>query len=166
MTNIKPTHSEQYVSEIQYATFTIENRLFGLSLEDVREVNSDLSFTNIFHADPSVRGYMNIRGQIHLVIDMRVLLGAPASTTLENHRVVIFKPSLVETSGILVDKIGDVVKVSSDKIEERSGEQSKSLGLKTHADLIKCVCKLENELLVVLDSSAIIDAVCIANRAA
>jgi len=153
----------------QFCTFRIADRLFGLSLLDVREVNSELSFTKIFHADQSVRGYMNIRGQIHLVIDLRILLGFEPVTDFDEHRVVIFKPSVADSSGVLVDRIADVVEVGSDLIEERRTDDQSAFSPEKrgiNADLIKGVCRLKDELLVVLDSQKIIDSVCEANRQA
>lgn len=151
----------------QFCTFRIAGRLFGLSLLDVREVNSELSFTKIFHADQSVRGYMNIRGQIHLVIDLRILLGFEPMQDFDEHRVVIFKPSVADASGVLVDSIADVVEVSSDLMEERRKDDQTGFvpdKREINAELIKGVCRLKDELLVVLDSKKIVDSVRDANR--
>lgn len=153
----------------QFCTFRIANSLFGLSLLDVREVNSELSFTKIFHAHQSVRGYMNIRGQIHLVIDLRILLGFTPSEKFNEHRVVIFKTSIAESSGVLVDSISDVVEVDASLIDSQTSDKHADLSAAQggiDAALIKGVCRLKDELLVVLDSQKIVDAIRVAHRAA
>ncbi len=144
----------------QFCTFRISGRLFGLNILDVQEVNSVLAFTSIAHAPKAVRGYINIRGQIHLVIDLRVLLGFEQQTDFEDHRIVIFKPSVSEASGVLVDKIGDVVEMDVNEIEDRrkrsgDGYQGPERRQGASAALSAGVCKLKDELLVILDSERI-----------
>ncbi|MDH5637536.1 MAG: chemotaxis protein CheW, partial [Nitrospinota bacterium] len=61
--------------KLQLSTFRLNDRLFGVDIQDVKEINTEVTFTQIFHASKEVRGYVNIRGQIHLVLDLRILLG-------------------------------------------------------------------------------------------
>ncbi len=60
---------------MKICSFRLSDRLFGVNILDVKEVNSDIEITPIYHARDSIRGYMNIRGQIHLVVDLRTEFG-------------------------------------------------------------------------------------------
>lgn len=140
----------------QFCTFRISNRLFGVDILDVKEINTELSFTPIHHAPEEVRGLVNIRGQIYLVLDLRRVLGFSPGTAEESTRLILFKQSVGEAFGVLVDSIGDVVSVDRKQIEERRKQESPapSTEERRRADFGKGVCKLDEELLVILDPAA------------
>ncbi|QTA90486.1 chemotaxis protein CheW [Desulfonema magnum] len=143
----------------QFCTFQISERLFGVDILDVKEVNQETDFTPIFHAPKKVKGYVNIRGQIHLILDLRLFLGFESKKTDDASRVILFKPEVGDPFGVLVDQIGDVFEVDEARIEERvreehelpeGGEQGGAL------NLLSGVCKLENGLLVILNSRSLL----------
>ena len=141
------------ISRQQFSTFYLADRLFGVNILNVKEITPETSFTPIFHAPPEVKGYVNIRGQVHLVLDMRLLLGLNSRDVDNQSRVVLFKPEVGDDFGVLVDRIGDVVNVEEGNIEERRQEEQESdLPERRNAHLGVGVCKLEKELLVLLDS--------------
>lgn len=138
----------------QFCTFRIAERLFGVDILDVKEINPEAVFTPIFHAPKEVEGYVNIRGQIYLILNLRLLLGFEKKAVDDASRLVLFKPKVGEPFGILVDSIGDVVDVDVAQIEDHDKNKqglSKS-GKRKSADLWDGVCKLEEGLLVVLNS--------------
>ncbi|TYT75450.1 chemotaxis protein CheW [Desulfobotulus mexicanus] len=92
----------------QICTFIIEGEHYGLDILDVKEVHAGNRFTPIHHAPETVRGYVNIRGQIHLIVDLKVLLGHSPTPEKENTRILLFKPGAGEAFGVMVDAIGDV----------------------------------------------------------
>ena len=59
----------------QFCTFWISGRHLGVDVLDVKEINSEINLTPIFHAPKEVIGYVNIRGQIYLILDLRLILG-------------------------------------------------------------------------------------------
>ena len=133
-----------------YCSFWIGDHLFGIDILDVREINSEITFTPIFHAPPQVRGYVNIRGQIHLVIDPRIPLGLaenpPGGPTGKSRRqLLVFKPQVGETFALLVDRIGDIIQVPIDRIEP---PEASSAGTSVHS---AGVCKLDGQLMELLD---------------
>ncbi len=43
---------------IQFCTFRLSSRLFGINILDVKEVNADkINFTQVFHANKAIRIY-------------------------------------------------------------------------------------------------------------
>ena len=58
-------------SMLRYCTFRLSGRLYGVDIEDVKEINTEVNFTPIFHASREIKGYINIRGQIYLLLDLR-----------------------------------------------------------------------------------------------
>ncbi len=147
---------EQALTEVskkkQFCTFWIAGRMFGVDINYAREVNTNIDFTPIFHAPKEVKGYVNIRGQIYLVIDLPLLLGFETSNEQDTNRVVIFKNEVGESFGVLVDKIGDVIEVEEKEIEEVQKSSDKMLNDKKVIvdDLAEGVCRLDDTLLLLL----------------
>lgn len=135
----------------QFCTFQIAERLFGVDILDVKEINPEAKFTPVFHAPKEVEGYVNIRGQIYLILNLRLLLGFEKKAVDEASRLVLFKPQVEEPFGVLVDRIGDVVDVDVTQIENHDKDDQRDDKRKS-AELWDGVCKLEEGLLVVLNS--------------
>ncbi len=138
----------------QFCTFRIADRLFGVDILDVKEVNPEISFTPVYHAPKEVLGYVNIRGRIHLILDLRLLLGFESRHLDETSRIVLFKPHAGESFGVLVDRIGDVADVDETQIEDRrKNDQGHPEGHERRiSDLGIGVCRLKDELMVILNS--------------
>lgn len=142
-------------------TFRLSGRLFGVNITDVKEITMETSFTPIFHAPEEVRGYLNIRGHIHLVLDLNLLLGFGKTEVEADSRVVLFKPSVGESFGVLVDQIGDVVEVKENQIKKQSEEPvGKDINSFNHTKtkLTHGICQLDKELLVLLNSKKLLGA--------
>lgn len=150
-------------SVVQLCSFRLAGRLFGVNILDVKEVNSEIEITPIFHASESIRGYMNIRGQIHLVVDLRTEFGFERGTIESDSKVIIFKQKVDEPFGVLVDSIGDVVEVSLSEISDRreSEYNENDGGISDHRkarnNLCDGVCPLNQELMLVLNARGILN---------
>lgn len=153
--------STQLNDELQFCSFRLAGRLFGVDILDVKEVSSELRITPIAHAPSSVAGYLNLRGQIHLVVDLRRLFRFDPYVLTPKSRVVIFKSSVDEPFGVIIDCTDEVFKVRRDRIEERrkvgeilTTEQQERR--KASAELTQGVCRLEKDLMVVLNARGIL----------
>ena len=139
----------------QFCTFRISGRRFGVDILDVKEINSEVHFTPVFHAPPEVRGYVNIRGEVYLVLDLALILRFESREVDDSSRIVLFDPEAGESFGVLVDSIGDIVTINDEDIENRRGEDQGPPEEGTERrklDLGDGVCKLEEELLVLVKS--------------
>lgn len=145
-------------NKITFCTFWLAGRLCGVNILDVKEINMELRFTPIAHAPEEVIGYVNIRGQIYLVADMRQLMGFDKTESTKESRLIIFKDTVLESFAVLVDRIDDVVTVEKDEIlDRRKGEKNqgekKNEQRKDHYAIGGGVCKLEESIMVVINSS-------------
>jgi purine-binding chemotaxis protein CheW len=146
----------------QLCSFWIASRLYGVNILDTKEISSNNEITPVYHAPEVVRGYMNIRGQIHLVIDLRQLFGFEPSILDDSTRVILFKSNIDEPFGIIVDRLDDVVSVNKRQIEYLNNKQSmnKTDGFAVNSMYLKeitdAVCKLEKNLLVIINPGYIL----------
>ncbi len=137
---------------VTYCTFRAAGRWFGAPIQDVKEVNRQATTTWIPHAPCEVAGYVNIRGQIYLTLDVARLLRLRASADRERH-LILFKASVGPSFGIVVDEIGEITTVEEGWIEDFSSSASPFQGKDSieRADLVTKVCRCPMELLVVLE---------------
>jgi purine-binding chemotaxis protein CheW len=151
-------------SVVQMCTFRMAGRLFGVDILDVKEVNENVNITPIYHAPPNVCGYINIRGQILLVVNLHETFGLDQKQEGDQlgGKIVVFKQSVDEPFGILVDEVCDVVPIDPKRVVDRrssGGESSESRELRRIRDeMVIGVYPLERELLLVLNARRILVA--------
>lgn len=152
----------------QFSTFHLGDRLFGLDLMVIREINRILDITPVPHGRGYVRGLINLRGQIVTIIDLAVRLGLPTPPITEDSHNIILKTegelaairqadssnrltTSADLVGFLVDAIGDVVEADESSIEPPSANVSEAEGR-----FLSGVVKTDAGLLVLLDIKEIL----------
>ena len=136
--------------------------MYGVDILDVKEINADFSFTPISHAPDEIRGYVNIRGQIHLLLNLGLLLDLPDLTENSSKKMIVFKSTIGEPFGIEVDKVGDVVNVLPQQIEDRRKTISTDLAEERRSienNLIKGICKMEQTLMMILQAKNLLPTI-------
>ncbi len=145
----------------QFVTFWIDDNFFGINILQVKEVNSEFMITPLFHGSDAIQGYVNLRGEIYLILDLRIPLRL-SKINAGTNKLIIFKEAIAEPFGIIVDKVGDVVHVPENDIHEfhlPAGESTQKLNLLYEYQIIDGICKLPKNLLISLDASKILDII-------
>lgn len=104
------------LSERQLVTFFLGNDEFGVDIMHVREIIRLTAVTHIPQAPSYVEGVCNLRGNILPIIDGRARLGMPHRQSDGSTRVLVLDVSGTVT-GMLVDRVSEVLRVSSTAIE-------------------------------------------------
>lgn len=130
----------------QYCTFRLDGHLFGIPVETVQEVLRHQSMTVVPLAPKEVSGLLNLRGQIVVTVDLRVRLGlSERDADTPNVNVVVRTHD--GTVSLLVDQIGDVLEPPETSFEPVPDTVPACL-----REVVDAVCKLDGELLLVLDT--------------
>jgi purine-binding chemotaxis protein CheW len=136
--------------EFEYCTFYVNGHYFGLDVLHVQEITRYQEMTCVPLASPVVRGLINLRGQIVTAIDLRRRLDMGDRPEDEQPINVVVHTDDGAVS-LLVDEIGDVMKVSRDIFE------SPPETLQPPArDLIQGAYKLPDRLLLILDTERLV----------
>lgn len=105
----------------QICTFKLGRLLFGVAVLAVQEVVKDRPLTAVPQAPETVKGLLNLRGQILVAIDLRKRLLLPeASEDLPSKRLIIVR-SGEGSVALLVDSVGEVFEVTSETFEQMPG---------------------------------------------
>jgi len=137
----------------EYVTAEIGGELIGLPILRVQDVFIPESPTRVPLAPPEIAGVLNLRGRIVTVVDMRARLGLPRNED--------GKPPMAvgvdlrgESYGLLIDQIGEVLKLSDEGCEENPVNLDPRM-----AKLAGGVHRLDGQLMVVLDVDRVLEIV-------
>ena len=129
----------------EYVTVMIGGQLFGLPISRVQDVFMPDRVTRVPLSAPEIAGVLNLRGRIVTAIDMRRRLGLPPRTD--------DKPSMAvgielkgESYGLLIDTVGEVMKLSETTRESNPVNLDARLGRVSGG-----VHRLDGQLMVILD---------------
>jgi purine-binding chemotaxis protein CheW len=113
----------------ELVSFLLDGQLYGLDIRVVKEIHPNVSIVEVPLAPQHIRGLVNVRGQVVLVMDVAVVFGRKPRPILATSQIIILKtasevrnvrslrsdfdasPFGDKPVGFLVDDIGDVVQV-------------------------------------------------------
>jgi purine-binding chemotaxis protein CheW len=141
------------VERKQFATFLVDDCLFGIEVEKLQEVASITEITRVPLAPPGVRGLINLRGQIVTAIDLRRCLQLPERPGHElPMNLILYTDD--GCASLLVDQVGDVL-----GIDEATFEFPPETLEGRYRKLIRGTYKLAGRLLLVLDTEAVLNGI-------
>jgi purine-binding chemotaxis protein CheW len=135
----------------EYVTFTTAGQLFGLPIARVQDVFKPANITRVPLAAPEIAGVLNLRGRIVTAIRLSTRLDL-VSRTDAMAPMAIGIESGVESFGLLVDAVGEVLKLPDSEREANPINLDREL-----ARVSAGVFRLDGQLLVVLDVDRVLD---------
>lgn len=147
--NTKVQSAEGAITE--YVTAMIGGQLFGLPISRVQDVFMPERLTRVPLSSSDVAGVLNLRGRIVTAIDMRARLGLPKS---EEGRppMAVGVELRGESYGLLIDSIGEVLKLADDTRELNPVNLDPRL-----TKMAAGIHRLDGKLMVVLDVDRILE---------
>lgn len=141
------TNLKQVQGEILYhlVTFKLQNEEYGIDISSVQEIIRATDITPVPGAPVHVKGVINLRGKIIPVVNLRKRFNMPESDITEEQRIVVVELG-EKRLGMLVDSVSQVIKLSSNVIEDIPEE-----AVTFDENYIKGVGKLDQRLIIILD---------------
>jgi purine-binding chemotaxis protein CheW len=143
--------SEALDNVVEYVTATVGGQLFGLPISRVQDVFAPDRLTRVPLAPPEIAGLLNLRGRIVTAIDLRLRFGLDALAG-DAPRMAIGVEWKGESYGLLIDAIGEVLKLQTSDREDNPVNLDPGL-----ARVSAGVHRLDGKLLVVLDVDRVLD---------
>jgi purine-binding chemotaxis protein CheW len=140
------------LSDLQeFVTVVVDDQIFGLPIDRVHDVYIATSLTAVPLSPMQIKGLLNLRGRVVTAMCLRRRLGISDATHLEQNMAVGLEHH-GESFGLLVDSVGEVMKLGPDKLEPNP----------VHLDpnwvkLSKGVHRLDEKLLIILDVDAVLN---------
>ena len=136
----------------EYITAMIAGQRFGLPILRVQDVFVPERLTRVPLAPPDVAGLINLRGRIVTLIDLRRRLGLAAAAPGAEPPMAIGVELRGESYGLLVDSVGEVLKLDDGAREGNPVNLDPRL-----AELSSGIHRLEDQLLVLIDVERVLN---------
>lgn len=133
----------------EYVTVSVADQLFGLPIDRVREVFVVSAMTGVPLAPREIVGLLNLRGRVVTALCLRRRLGLRDPDAGRAMAVGIECEG--EFYGLLVDGVGEVVKLAPDTFEPNPVHMNRRW-----VELSLGVHRLDGRLLVILDVDAVL----------
>lgn len=139
------------VEASEYVTFQLGSQLFGISIDQAHEVFGAAQITRVPRAPSAIMGLLNLRGRVVTAICLRTLLNIQGEGAPSSERTAIGIEHNGEHFALVVDEIGDVLRLQTDGLE------ATPIHLDEHWQSLSCgVHRLDRGILVVLDPNRMI----------
>ena len=118
--SLKLASGELHVKN-KYISFNLNNDLYCIALDFVKEVLKDTSVTQVPGTPDFIEGIMNLRGDYITVLNLKRFLGLDASKQPEKKPVIIIKCNELKLA-LLIDKINELFEFQeNDLLEPKDG---------------------------------------------
>jgi purine-binding chemotaxis protein CheW len=153
--NESPTKQKE-LDSIQVVEFVLGDEHFAIDLFDVKEVVEYTTITKLPNVSGYVRGIIDLRGEITMIIDLkqRLNITEESAKSLESSRIIVLDETIAKSKiGILVDDVTSVSTFEGDQVDHTSASISKEetsiIGIIKRK--IKVKDKEINELIIWID---------------
>lgn len=109
-------HRDLLAREGQYLTFTLNQQLFGIPIEVVREINQLPEITPVPQAPKAVAGVINLRDKVIPVVDLHRKFNLPLRE-YSRETCVIVVDGLQGQVAAIVDTVASVLPLGAHQIE-------------------------------------------------
>ncbi len=134
----------------QLLTFALDEQLFGIPVNYIRDIFKSTSITHVPLTPPEVAGVVNLRGHIVTAINLRHKLGLPTGEKSQvNMNVAVDIGS--EMYSFIIDSVSEVLTLPKTDFEENPATLDDNL-----KELSLGIYKLDQRLLIVLDVNKLI----------
>lgn len=134
-----------------YIIFILDNVAYGMDINYVQEIMRVPQVTTLPAMADYLVGITNLRGSIIPIIDLRRKLLRSESELSDDSRVIVLEVEN-KRSGLIVDEVSEVVKISHETFVS-----SEDMGNCSYSEYILGVAHLENRLLIMLKAETILD---------
>ncbi len=139
-----------FSSEAEFITVTVAGQLLGLPIGRVHDVFVVSEMTKVPLAQTEIAGLLNLRGRVVTAVSLRSRLGLQDGDRT-GRRMAVGLEYQNEAYGLLVDEVGEVLKLNSDEMQPNPVHMDRRW-----VNLSQGVHQLQGKLMIVLDVDAVL----------
>jgi purine-binding chemotaxis protein CheW len=144
-------NKDRMPQEGQYLTFTLNQQLFGIPIQVVREINQLPEITPVPQAPSAVAGVINLRDKMIPVVDLRRKFDLPVQDYSRDTCVIVVDGKNGQVAAI-VDTVASVLPLGQDQIEAPP-----SLVQNSEASPILGLARAGQQVIVLLNMAVLVD---------
>jgi purine-binding chemotaxis protein CheW len=140
--------------EGKYLTFALGPEEYGLEILKVREIIGYMDITAVPQTPHHVKGVINLRGQVIPVVDLRAKFGMETTDVTDQTCIIVVEISRGEhkfSTGIVVDRVQEVLDIAGENIEE-----APQFGSTVNTNFILGMGKIGDTVKILLDIDTVL----------
>jgi purine-binding chemotaxis protein CheW len=140
----------------QYLSFTIAGTDYGLPILIVKEILQFEETTRVPGTPHSIRGVINVRGQVVPIVDLAVKFGRGETVVSKRTCILVVEAALGAdrlTVGVLADAVNEVLDLPASEIEA-----APSFGANVRVEYITGMGKVGKSFVLLLDADKVLSA--------
>lgn len=144
---------EQDEQTLRFLTFHINDVVYGVNIEGIKEILEYHTVTSIPMAPDFIRGVLNLRGSVVPIIDLAVRLGKSKNENSNRTCIIVIEVRDEEDAieiGFIVDSVDEVLGLNDEDIEP-----SPSFGVDIRTDFIDGMGKKNDDFVVLLNLESV-----------
>lgn len=134
----------------QYLTFTVLGRQMAIGILDVEEIIEVGDMTRVPMSNSSIRGVINLRGNVVPVVDLRARLGSGLPTEITPRTCIVLVKTEIDheeqTMGMLVDQVNEILEIPEEAIQK-----TPDFGTDIRPEFIARMGRVNDEFVILLD---------------
>jgi purine-binding chemotaxis protein CheW len=137
------------IDQTQYLTFHLAGEEYAVGILKVKEIIAYGTLTVVPHTPPSIRGVINLRGNVVPVVDLAIKFGLDPSSITPRTCIVIVEVELDgerTTMGIVADSVSQVIELPSSDVLP-----TPPFGTRVKIDFLHGMGRADNKFFLILD---------------
>lgn len=138
----------------KFLTFRLHDTVYGVEITRIKEIIEYGGITRIPMTPPSIRGVLNLRGNVVPIIDLAERLGCGGDGDVSRRTCVIITEvedeGEVMDIGFVVDAVDQVIGIHEDHIEA-----TPSFGTNIKSEFISGMGNVDEKFVILLDMDAV-----------
>jgi len=122
---------------------------FAMDIRSIREIRGWIASTHLPHAPSFIKGMINLRGTVLVVIDLAQRLGLPPLEPTSASVVVVVEHG-DKAAGLLVDAVCDIITVTDDM-----RQPTPDTGIDTPREYVEGLIMMENRIVSIVAIAAL-----------
>ena len=148
----------------KYLTFALGKEEYGLEILKVREIIGWLDITALPRTPSYVKGVVNLRGQVIVVVDLRAKFEMETAARTDQTCIIVVEIAHAGrklSTGIIVDRVSEVLEIPGESIED-----APTFGTNVATDFILGMGKVGEAVKILLDIDKVMTGADLASIAA
>ena len=142
--------------QTQHLTFHLAGEEYAVGILKVKEIIEYGTLTVVPQTPPSVRGVINLRGNVVPVVDLAIKFGMAQSPITNRSCIVIVEVALDRQQavmGVIADSVSQVIDLPADEILPPP-----AFGTRIKADFLHGMAKADKKFFLILDIDKVLGA--------
>lgn len=137
--------NEETVDDFMFVTISLDGDRYGINVQNIQEIIGVPDAAHVPNTMPYMKGVTSLRGKVIPLVDLRIKFNL-SEKEYDKLTVVLIAEIQENLIGFIVDSVSDVISIPVSEIQN-----TPHFSTSIDADCIYGVCKLEEEILIIID---------------